>query len=529
MAKRNSQHNIFIQLAFDAIKKYATEEKPLDANTILEKIMEESPDNKCERKTILRALKRLRSEYGLLDGEWINDDIRLHYDTVARKTSDSHTNYWLEISEDIDEELFTDEELMFLIDAVQFSKHISYRYAEDIIKKLIKLSPNSFSDKFKMYKDVSKDYHTLKKDFFLNLGVINDAIHKRKKISFYANQYNLEKKLCRVGNTPSIVSPYRIVASDGNYYVIYRADSSYRIKSIRIDRISNVEMLDEDYVTSPEMGRIKSHPEEYITSHRYMNSGKVVDVTLSIDRTILDDVIDAFGTGIKIDTTEATSNSLRVHVKSSETDIVDWVIRYSKYCVVLEPTSIHNEVMTRALHLAYFFIHDEKEEYENRLDTAVSTGKLTLLNIDLNKFSTFKDLKNLKVVLLGCNWIRDFSFLLSYPLLEELYIEYNTIQDISVISKINKLKKLGLYNTEITSLDFLKGLDKLDQLELDEYFLDDIEAIYDLPNLKELYVNKTTAVLIDEKRLKKAHADKEFVYELVDFGGKPGKRPSMGT
>ncbi len=516
------QHNTRIDLVFEIIKLYASEENPITPTVILNKLIKDYPDYACDRKTIKSALKQLIERYGVdKKGKVKNPRIILHYEVQNRTSSPKYTNYWLDIKDDDD--ALSDDELMFLIDAVQFSKHISYRDAEDIIEKLIKLSKNPFSDKFEFYKNIDQDYHTVKRDFFLNIGDINDAIRQHKKVSFYVNQYNTDKKLERVGDAPLIVSPYRIVTSEGNYFVLFREDSSTKIKSIRVDRISDVEVLDEDYVSSPEMGRIKSHPEEYITAHRYMKSGKVVDVTLSIDRTILDDVIDSFGTDIRIDASEANSNSLTVHVKSSEIDIVEWAIRYSKYAVVLEPTSIHNEVMTRALHLAYYFIHDEKEEYEKRLSAAVSSGKLTLLNIDLNKYNSFKELKNLTYIVLGCNWIKDYSFLLSYPKLENLYIEYNSIQDTSVIAKLKTLLILGLYNTDITNLNFLKGLDKLTQLELDEYYLDDVEAIYSIPNLKELYVNKATAALIDEKRLKKTYTNPSFIYEVVDFGGKPGQ------
>ncbi len=69
----------------------------------------------------------------------------------------------------------------------------------------------------------------------------------------------------------------------------------------------------------------------------------------------------------------------------------------------------------------------------------------------------------------------------------------------------------------------MKGLKKLDQIELDEYYLENIEAIYSIPTLKELYVNKATAALIDEKRLKKTYTAQDFIYEVVDFGGKPGQ------
>ena len=515
-------HNIHRELVFEILKRYTSEDNSKTPTEIGNYIAKDYPDHTCDRKTINKALKYLRELYGLdSSGNWKHDQFCIHYDVVPRTSSAKYTNYWLEIKPNDDS--FSDDELMVLIDAVQFSKHINYKHAESIIKKLIKLSDNSFSEKFECYKNIDKEYHTVKPDFFLKIGDINRAINQHKKVSFYIREYDTDKELHRIGEKPLIVSPYRIVTSEGNYFLLGKEDSSTKAKSFRIDRISDVIPLDEDYASCAEMGRIKSHPEEYITEHRYLKSGKVVNVTMSIDKTILGEVIDTFGTGITIDPAPASSNSLTVHVKSSEVDIVEWVIRFSKYAVVLEPKNVRNEIMTRSLHLAYYFIHDENEEYEKRINTAKETGNLTLINIDMNKFDSYKDMKEIKRVVLGCNWIKDFSFLIDYPNLEEVFIDYNTIQDTSVITRCKNLKEVGLYNTDVIDLEFLKGLNKLVQIELDEYYLENIEAIYSIPTLKELYVNKATAALIDEKRLKKTYTDKDFIYEIVDFGGKPGQ------
>ena len=178
------QHNIHRELVLEIIKRYASEDTPITPTKILETIEKEYPDFVCERKTIKSALDYLRKTYGLTkDGEWINEKFCLHYDELPRSTSVKHTNYWLEIKNDDD--TLSDDELLFLIDAVQFSKHISYKYADSIIKKLIKLSDNSFSDKFESYKNIDKEYHTVRPDFFLKLGDINRAIHQHKKISFF--------------------------------------------------------------------------------------------------------------------------------------------------------------------------------------------------------------------------------------------------------------------------------------------------------------------------------------------------------
>lgn len=510
------QHNIHRELVLEIIKRYASEDTPITPTKILKTIEKEYPDFVCERKTIKSALDYLRKTYGLTkDGEWINEKFCLHYDELPRSTSVKRTNYWLEIKNDDD--TLSDDELLFLIDAVQFSKHISYKYADSIIKKLIKLSDNSFSDKFESYKKIDKDYHTVRPDFFLKLGDINRAIHQHKKISFFVNQYGIDKVLHPIGEKPLIVSPYTIVTSDGNYYVIGREDSSPNVKSFRIDRITDVDVLTEGSASSPEMGKIKSHPEDYLAEHRYMGDGKPVDVTLSIERQLLGEVIDSFGTGIIIEPAKDTSNSLTVHVKSNSIDIVNWALRFIDYAEILAPEKVRNELNSRITQLAFMYHReDQNKYYRKQIAGAKETGHLILNYIDLNNYNSFKKLKDIESVMFSRNRLTDFSFLLSYPKLNSVSIHNNTIKDSSIFSKLSNLDTLFLGDTGITNLDFLKGLDKLTFIILNEHTLENIDGIYTLPNLQELLVDSTTAELINVERLEELHKDAYFHFEIDD-------------
>ena len=57
------KHNRCLDLVFDIIKKYATEDKPIGQADILRKL-EEDPENACDRRTVSRALNRLIEKYG---------------------------------------------------------------------------------------------------------------------------------------------------------------------------------------------------------------------------------------------------------------------------------------------------------------------------------------------------------------------------------------------------------------------------------------------------------------------------------
>ncbi len=508
------EHNKIHTLVYDVIKRYASEENPIDQNDILRKLLD-NPDNACERKTVSRALERLRAMYGKDEnGNWLNEDIKLHYDVVTRNTSPIYKRYWLEICKD---EGFTDEELMFLMVAVQFSKHVENGFAEEIVQKLTNLSNNKYTGVFEFHTKVNAKNIPIRKDFFLTLGDINEAIRHRTMISFFVNDYGTDKKLHRVSDRPLEVKPYRIVVSDGYFYLLCSEKDSSVIKNIRIDKITEVKETDEAFRYTKEQEKALFYPNEYLVEHRYMNNGESVKVVLQIERSILGEVIDSFGDKITISSDRETSNRLTVHLKSSERDIIDWAMRYGEYAVVVEPEYLRQEIINRAHHLMHSYRDEEDSEiyYLELIERAGKFGRLVLRNIDLNGYDSYKNMPDIIRASFNHNGIADFSFLQSYSSLKELSISRNEISDPDVISGLSNLRGLSLSMTGITDLDFLNGMDNLTRLSLHEYSIENVEALYSLPNLKFLTVNKPVSRLIDKQRLKRTYGS-DFIYKESD-------------
>ena len=495
------EHNRILNLVYEIIKRYASKDKPIDQSEIQRRILSGGPDNECDRKTISRALERLRLTYGMDEnGNWCNEDIKLHYEVVYRSSSDIYKQYWLEICKD---QQFTDEELMFLMDAVQFSKHVDQGFAEEITGKLADLSNNKYSGIFEFHTKVNTKDYPVRKDFFVTLGDINEAIHQQRMISFHDNRFDVDKKLHHVSETPLVVCPYRIVVTDGNYYLLCGFKGSSSVRSYRIDKITDVQILDESFTASIVLKNVTAYANEYLLEHRYLNPGVSVKVMLEIDRQILDEVIDSFGDKITIDRKGAGSNRLTVCVKSSEKDVIDWAMRNGEYAEIIEPDYLREALLERLWNIRSLYREDGRAfNYSERLERAKDTGRLWLRDVDLSEHDSYKDLTGIRCVDLHHNRITDFSFLANYDELFDLRISHNEIGDPGVFSRLTNLSRLALSMTGISDLNFLIGLDHLRTLTLKEFTLEDVEAIYSLPRLKHLTVNKPVARLIDKKRLK---------------------------
>ena len=509
------EHNECLQLVFDIIKKYATEIEPIDQNRIIA-IMKKDGSEGCERKTVSRYLGKLRDRYGYDEEKhyWKNDDIRLHYRITARSSSPIYDRYWFEI---IDDDAFTDEELLFLMDAVQFSKHVDPKTAEEITNKLSALSSHRYSSMFKYAPKVNEKDVPFNKAFFLNLGEIRKAILLSCKISFYNNQYGTDKKLHHTSEKPVVTCPYNIVVNNGNYYLLCGEFRSHAIKSYRIDMITDLEVLDETYTHSAARSEAVNHPEDYIVEHCYMSSGKPVDVLLDVDMSIIGDVIDSFGKKIRIEPAEDGGNRVTVRITSTEKDAIDWVMRYGEYASILEPDYLVEEMRIRARNIDRAHSDDYSEERYHSAVEERRTDMLILNHVDLNGKESYKHLEGVTRARFSDNRIKDFSFLSSYTQLRDLTISHNEIADPGVLSGLSSLVFLNLSMTGITDLEFLRGLTGLRSFTLKEYTLENVEALYSLPDLKSLAVNRPVSKLIDRRRLKEVYGE-NFRYSVNSSG-----------
>ena len=500
------EHNECLQLVFDIIKKYATEIEPIDQNRIIA-IMRQDGSEGCERKTVSRYLGKLRDKYGYDDENrcWKNDDIRLHYRTIERSSSPIYDRYWFEI---IDDDAFSDEELLFLMDAVQFSKHVPPKYAEEITKKLSSLSSHRYSNMFKFNVRVNEKDVPFNQAFFLNLGEIRKAILLSCKISFYNNRYGTDKKLHHTSEEPVVTCPYNVIVTNGNYYLLCGEFGSHTIKSYRIDMITDLCVLDETYTHSAARSEAVNHPEDYIVEHCYMSSGKPVEVLLDVDMSLIGDVIDSFGKKIRIEPAEDGGSRVTVRITSTEKDAIDWVMRYGEYASILEPDYLVEEMRIRARNIERAHSDEDSEErYRRTVEDRRGSEMLFLNHVDLNGKESYKHLEGVTRARFNDNRIKDFSFLSSYTQLRDLTVSHNEIADPGVLSGLTNLRFLNLYMTGITDLEFLRGLTGLRSLTLKEYTLENVEALYSLPDLKSLSVNRPVSKLIDKKRLKEVYGE----------------------
>ena len=213
-----------------------------------------------------------------------------------------------------------------------------------MIGKLKELGGLHFYAKVKHVCNLPELQHTDNKQTMYALDALNDAIDKKKKVSFVYNSYGTDFQLHPRRKEPYIVNPYQIVANNGRYYLIANYDKYDNVAHFRIDRMTSVCMLDEKRKPVSQVTDFKngfSLP-KHMAEHIYMFSGKTVNVRMMVKKHLMDELVDWFGKDFKI--RKEFEDEMLIDVKCNEGAMKFWALQYGPYVEVIEPVDLREEI-----------------------------------------------------------------------------------------------------------------------------------------------------------------------------------------
>lgn len=248
---------------------------------------------------------------------------------------------------------FTHGELRLMIDGILFSKQIPSNQREELIKKLEGLSSKHFNTRIS-HIHTMLDNGPKNKDLFLNIELLDEAINKFRQVSFNYNKYSLDKKsklvlkpqLNKEGTEREyIINPYQIVATNGRYYLICNNDIYDNVSHYRLDRITNIKILNENQKSMKEVKGLEQglNLPQHMAEHIYMYTGESDAVSLRFKKDLLNEFIDWFGTD-NIKFSDQTEDELTVRVIVNRIAMRKWALQYALHVRVLSPESLVDEI-----------------------------------------------------------------------------------------------------------------------------------------------------------------------------------------
>lgn len=318
---------MLIMNILDILKRYTDEDHRLSQKEIMD-ILEREYDMKVERKAVKRNLLNL-IDYGY-HVEY-SESVRIN-----KKGEEEiiYTDWYLERD-------FSDAELWLLIDSLLFSRHIPYSQCKTLIEKLENLSNRYFKSRVKHIQTLP-DNELPNRQLFYTIEILDQAITKGRQVSFHYNEYHTDKmlhpRIDHEGNVRTyIVNPYQMAAVNGRYYLICNYDKYDDVSNYRVDRITDIQLLDTPVKPMKNMKGLEHglNLPKHMAEHVYMFTGESVPVTFRAKKYLLTDLFDWFGKEMQF--TDETEEEVTVRVTVNLDAMRKWALQYALHVKVLKP------------------------------------------------------------------------------------------------------------------------------------------------------------------------------------------------
>ena len=236
---------------------------------------------------------------------------------------------------------FSVPELRLLIDAVLSSKFITQKKSEALVEKLIGLTNAPNSDKLHRTVHVTGKAKSENEKGYNIVDAINEAIHGKRKISFYYFDYdNRKKHVLKNDGKPYTVSPYDLIYDGDCYYMTGFCDERGEVRTFRVDRIEKQPaLLPDAAVKRPRDYRVERYTKEVT---RMFSTEETVEVTLLCDAELMKAVIDHFGSNVR--TKPVGENQFRATVKVCPSPtFYRWIFGWGGKMRIDDPEKMRND------------------------------------------------------------------------------------------------------------------------------------------------------------------------------------------
>lgn len=294
----------------DVLRRCSDEEHPLTVNEIKQHL-ENEYDLTLERRTIYSNIELL-SQNG--------------YEVSTYE--DNRKGYYLL------ERQFDKGEVLLLCNAIHASHFISNKQSDELISKLLstqsKYQAKEFQDKVYM----ANPLKTPNKQLLYTIEAVSEAIRDKKQLSFTYLRYDSSKKLVARRPEPYIVEPRYIVYSDSRAYMIVTSLNHDGFIHYRLDRMKDARVLNEK--VRPLSKDIDAY--EYARNKLFMYNGETGFVTFCCDNSVIDQMIDIFGTELSIISSD--DDHFYIRVKTSDTGAIILAQQYMDSITIMEPEEL---------------------------------------------------------------------------------------------------------------------------------------------------------------------------------------------
>lgn len=188
------------------------------------------------------------------------------------------------------------------------------------------------------------------KQLFLTIELLDEAISRGRKVSFKYLEYGTDKRQHIKTRPDGIervysISPYQMAAKEGKYYLICNYDKYDDISNYRLDRITELKILDEPAKPFEHLKWANGRTLDlatYMKEHPYMYASDNVRAVFRVAKAMVSDVIDLFGTEVTFSDEDDTG--VTVTAFTNEMAMEQFALNFAPDVTVLEPQRLREKV-----------------------------------------------------------------------------------------------------------------------------------------------------------------------------------------
>lgn len=232
-------------------------------------------------------------------------------------------------------------ELKLLVDAVQSSRFITSKKSFSLIEKLGSLTSAHERQELNRNVFITNRIKSDNESIYYSTDIIYNAIAQNRKIEFLYFNYGADKKRhYHNGKKPLKVSPFGLQFDSDRYYMIAFDTLAGIIKHYRVDKMCNVEIIDEE--RDGEEHFCNFDIARYTNATVKMFAGTPENVMLEFEEEYAGVIIDKFGMNLKFIPTSESRYSVMINAALTPT-LYSWIFTFGGKVTILAPEKAINE------------------------------------------------------------------------------------------------------------------------------------------------------------------------------------------
>ena len=338
-------------LVMEYLMRYTDENHAAPADAIVEYLRDDLGID-AERRSIYRDIEEINKALWLLENA--NDDVTIFDAEEAIEDDENDAEKFIVYDKHLKgfrvvRRKYELSDIRLMAECIYASRYISQSEAERLVDIIKGFVSDEQAKEIRTDALVTARQRTLNKSTLRNVSTIYDAMskmidgekHPPEKISFQYLKYtidDLEKQTERRKGAKYIVSPYKLIINDGNYYLLAFDDYSHEMRTYRVDRMKSINRLGEPREGAEAFSAIDM--KTYTQRTFSMFGGKRERVGIRFVSSLLDTAVERFG---RYNVSYSRSDDHHFIV-SADVEISDqffgWLCGFGTKAVIQFPSSV---------------------------------------------------------------------------------------------------------------------------------------------------------------------------------------------